>query len=354
MIKILHSADWHLDSPLRGFTPHQRETLRRRMLEIPGRIADLAIREGCDLMLLSGDIFDGPYTRDSVDAVFRALERVGIPVFLSPGNHDPYGPNSPWFRENWPENLHIFTRQSISSYVIPDLSCRVYGAAFQGPDCPGLLDGFRAGGDERYALLVLHGDPAAPNSPYCPVTAAQIRESGLDYAALGHIHAAGRLGGNCAWPGCPMGRGWDETGPKGALLVELEETASIRFLPLDMPRFYDLSTDAGSDPVDAVKQLLPRDNSADFYRVRLTGEVRPGVMERLQGQFSGYPNLTLLDETIPEGNLWETVQEDSLEGIFFRVLRDAAQDQDPETVEALELAAKISRQILQGREVELP
>lgn len=354
MIKILHSADWHLDSPLRCFTARQREALRRRMLDIPGRIADLAIREGCDLMLLSGDIFDGPYTQDSVNAVCRALERVGIPVFLSPGNHDPYGPNSPWFRETWPENLHIFTRQTISSYVIPDLSCRVYGAAFQGPDCPGLLDGFRAGGDERYALLVLHSDPTAPNSPYCPVTAAQVRESGLDYAALGHIHAAGRLGSNCAWPGCPMGRGWDETGPKGALLVELEETASIRFLPLDMPRFYDLSTEAGEDPVGAVKQLLPQDSSADFYRIRLTGEVRPGVMERLQGQLSGYPNLTLLDETIPEGNIWETVQEDSLEGIFFRVLHDAAQDQDPETVEALELAAKISRQILQGREVELP
>lgn len=357
MIKILHSADWHLDSPLRGFNAAQREFLRHQQLSLPGRIADIATREGCDVMLLAGDIFDGPYTRDSVDAVYRALDRVRIPVFISPGNHDHYGPESPWFREKWPNNVHIFTSQTISSFVIRDLSCRIYGAAFQSADCPGLLDHFRAGGQERYALLVLHGDPTAPDSPYCPVTAAQIRESGLDYAALGHIHAAGRMGGEaalCAWPGCPMGRGYDETGLKGVLLTQLEETANVRFLPLDMPRFYDLSTEAGDDPVRSVRELLPVGGSSDFYRIRLTGEVRDGLLDHLRGQFDAYPNLVLLDETIPAGNIWETTQEDSLEGIYFRILRDSAEGQDPQTVEALELAAKLSRQILQGREVELP
>lgn len=356
MIKILHSADWHLDAPLRGFAPRQRESLRNALLRIPDRVADVCIREGCDVMLLSGDIFDGAYTRESYEAVARALRRVRVPVLIAPGNHDFYGGESPWFRENWPENVHIFKRPEISSVSLTGLDCRVYGAAFTGPECPGLLEGFRAGGQERYALLVLHGDPTSVDSPYCPVTAGQVREAGLDYAALGHIHAPGRFGagaGMCAWPGCPMGRGYDETGVKGVLVVELEQEAVIRFIPMDGPRFYDESVAAGDDPVGAVEAILPAGGSADFYRVRLTGEVRGDALERLKGRFENYPNLTLIDETIPAGDIWETAGEDSLEGIYFRILRDAMEGQDSKTIEALELAARISRQILQGREVEL-
>lgn len=357
MIKILHSADWHLDAPLRGFADSQRAFLRERMLRLPDQIADIALREGCQLCLLAGDLFDGAYTPESADALRRALRRMDIPVFIAPGNHDYAGPDSPWLREPWPANVHIFTQPQISSLILPELDCRVYGAGYTAMECPGLLEGFRAGGQERYALLVLHADPTATGSPYCPVTAAQIQEAGLDYAALGHIHAAGRFGagaGMCAWPGCPMGHGYDEAGIKGVLIAELEETANVRFIPLDVPRFYDLSTEAGDDPVGAVSRLLPPEGSRDFFRVRLTGEADPAAVERLNGRFDRYPNLRLLDQTIPTGDLWEKAGQDSLEGLYFQLLQTAAREADPETAGALELAARISRQILQGREVELP
>ena len=45
MMRILHSADWHLDSPLRGFAGEQTQLLRRHMLSLPDRIADIAVRE---------------------------------------------------------------------------------------------------------------------------------------------------------------------------------------------------------------------------------------------------------------------------------------------------------------------
>lgn len=357
MIKILHSADWHMDAPLRGFSEAQRAFLRDRMLRLPDLIADIAIREGCQICLLAGDLFDGAYTRESADALRRALRRMEIPVFIAPGNHDYISPASPWVRESWPDNVHIFTHPQISSQTVPELDCRIYGAGYTAMECPGLLSDFQAGGQERYALLVLHADPTGAASPYCPVTAAQIQDAGLDYAALGHIHAAGRFGagaGMCAWPGCPMGHGYDETGIKGVLVTELEETANVRFIPLDVPRFYDRSTAAGDDPVGAVRRLLPPEGSTDFFRIRLTGEVHRDALERLAGQFDLYPNLCLLDETIPAGDLWETAGQDSLEGLYFQFLQNAARESDPETAETLELAARISRQILQGREVELP
>lgn len=357
MIKILHSADWHMDAPLGGFSHSQRKFLRQQMLRLPDQIADIAIREGCQLCLLAGDLFDGAYTTESVDAMRRAFARMDMPIFIAPGNHDPMGANSPWVLETWPANVHIFPRPQISSLSVPELDCRVYGAGYDAKECPALLDGFQAQGQERYALLVLHADPTSTNSVYCPITAAQIREAGLDYAALGHIHAAGRFGagaGMCAWPGCPMGHGYDETGIKGVLIAELEESAHVRFIPSDVPRFYDESVTAGDDPVGAVERVLPPEGSRDFFRIRLTGEADPAAMERLAGRFDRYPNLRLLDETIPTGDLWESAGQDTLEGVYFRILRTAAEEADAETAEALELAARISRQILQGREVELP
>ena len=61
-MKILHSADWHLDAPLVGRTPEQSALLRQHMLALPDKIAAICRRERCDLMLLCGDLFDGPYT----------------------------------------------------------------------------------------------------------------------------------------------------------------------------------------------------------------------------------------------------------------------------------------------------
>ena len=151
MIRILHTADWHIDAPLRSFTDQQRRELRASLMELPGKIADLCLKEGCDLVLLAGDVFDGPYTREGYEAVYRALERMEVPVFIAPGNHDPYREVSPWVREPWPDNVYLFRRQEISSFAIRELDCRVYGAAHTGPECPGLLESFQAQCAERYA-----------------------------------------------------------------------------------------------------------------------------------------------------------------------------------------------------------
>lgn len=357
MIKLLHSADWHLDAPLRSVSEERARALRREQLRIPGRIAALCRERECDMMLLSGDIFDGNYSPESFRAVQTALAEAAVPVFIAPGNHDYFWEKSPWYREQWPDNVHIFKKNQTESVVVEKLSCRVYGAAFTGPEAPGLLEGFRAECAERYAVAVLHGDPLSPMSPYCPVTTGQVLESGLDYLALGHIHAGNsfRSGATlAAWPGCPMGRGFDETGIKGALVVTLGDTAQAEFCPISGIRFYDLKVRAGKDPLGAVRSRLPAQGSGDFYRVDLVGEAEPPDLERIRAQLGAFPNLILRDRTRPPMELWANADEDSLEGAFFRILRDARQGQDEETVQTLELAAKLSRQILLGQEVELP
>ena len=347
-MKILHSADIHLDAPFAGRTAEAGEYLRRELLAVPGKLADLCVAEGCDLVLLAGDLFDGAYSRESYRALYTALERMAVPVFISPGNHDYCGVNSPWEREVWPENVHIFTKEKLESVALPALDCRVYGAGYQSMDCPGLLEGFRTEGDEKYHIALVHADPTQAATPYCPLTREQIRSSGLSYLALGHVHKTGSfLEGQtrCAWPGCPMGRGYDETGEKGVFVVTLEEEASPDFVPLNTPRFFDLQTDAAS-----WEDLLPPAGSEDFYRITLTGYSTGKPLAAP----AGYPHLELRDETVPETDLWGTAGEDTLEGIYFAMLREAMEGKSEEEQRCIRLAAKLSRQILDGQEVKLP
>lgn len=357
MIKILHSADWHLGAPLLLRDPEQAARLRQAQAELPRLITGICQREGCQLLLLSGDLFDGACGRDTVLSVIQALEEVRIPVFISPGNHDSVTSQSPWETELWPGNVHIFRQPEISSVAIPELNCRIYGAGYRQMDCPGLLDSFQAQQEETYAIGVLHGDPTQISSPYCPITAPQVAQSGFSYLALGHIHKTGafRAGGTlCAWPGCPMGRGYDEQGEKGVLLVTLGEDAQYRFLPLDMPRFFDLHTPAGEDPMQAVSALLPPAGSEDFYRITLTGPCEPFDPELLAAQFPQVPQLVLRDKTTPPVDLWGSAGEDTFEGRYFRLLQGALTDADEDSQRIIRLAATLSRQILDGQEVVLP
>lgn len=356
-MRILHAADFHLDAPLAGFTPDATTRLRREMLTIPGKISEICMKERCELILLSGDLFDGPATVESVRALYRALEETSVPTFISPGNHDFCAPGSPWLTEMWPSNVHVFTKSVVESVAMPELDCRVYGAAFTGMDCGPLLEGFAVEGQETYHIGVFHGDPTQRNSNYNPITQIQVADSGLDYLALGHIHKTGSFTAGktlCAWPGCPMGHGYDETEEKGVLLVELDGWASARFLPLTTTRFFDLEAAVRTTAEEALASVLPGAGSEDFYRITLTGECEKPDLTALKKHFSSCPNLELRDSTVPVADVWSAVGEDSLEGVYFRMLRDAMDGQDEQSRRIALLAARISRKILDGQEVVLP
>ena len=350
MIKILHSADWHLDSPLQ-----MDAALRSELGKIPEKIAALCQKEQCDLVLLAGDLFDGAATPATAQSLKQWLAAMEVPVFITPGNHDFVGGENPWLTEVFPENVHIFTKNVIESVALPELNCRIYGAAFTSMDCHGLLEGFAAQQEEQYAIGIFHGDPTQVTSPYCPITTAQVQASGLDYLALGHIHKGGsfRMGKTlCAWPGCPMGRGYDEEGEKGALIVTLDDTAATRFVALDTPRFYDLEVEAGDDPAAALNRVLPPVGNGDFYRITFVGSSEPLDLSTLQK--TEFPNLKLRDKTVPLVDVWASVGEDTFEGMYFGRLQAAMEDADEDTRRQILLAAQISKKILEGQEVQLP
>jgi len=342
-MKILHSADWHLDAPLLGW-----EALKDRLLSIPSRIAEICRREGCSLVLLAGDLFDGAYTQRSYRAIYDALEEMNVPVFISPGNHDFISPESPYIKEKWPENVHIFRSNQIERITLPGVT--LWGAGYTSMDCEGLLAGFAAE-ETGLQIGILHGD-VSPHSPYCPITKRQVEESGLDYLALGHIHKGDFFtAGNtlCAFPGCPMGKDFGEDGEKGVYIVDTNDLSAPRFVKLGLPAFYDLTT-----PVDALGSVLPPVATEDHYRITLTDHCEKPDLDALQAEFAHIPNLILRDNTLPPLDLWKDAGEDSFAGAYFALLKAQAESPDPETARLYTLAAQLSRQILDGEEVILP
>jgi len=346
-MKILHTADWHLDSPLQG-----ADALRQALTTVPGQIFDICRQEQCDLVLIAGDVFDGPYTPHTFQTLRDVLKAMAVPVFITPGNHDFGSPDSPWTKELWPENVHIFKSAAVTSVALPELDLRIFGAGFEAMDCQPLLAGFRAERPEKYAIGVFHSDATQPNSPYNPITRQQVENSDFDYLALGHIHKADsfRAGKTlCAWPGCPMGRGYDEPGEKGVYIVDLNETAELRFVPLDTPRFYDLQAE-----VTALSAVLPPVASNDYYRVTLTGSCEAPDLEKLQAAYPHIPNLVLRDKTTRPADVWGNAGADTFEGVYFGMLKAALEGADEADQEEILLAAQISRQLLEGQEVSLP
>ena len=354
-MKILHAADLHLDTAFTGHSEDAVRTLKKALASIPDQIVALCQQYDCDILLLSGDLFDGNATAESIQILQNALKEAAIPTFISPGNHDFCSPDSPWLTEFWPANVHIFRRPVIESVSLPELDCRIYGAGFTSMDCPALMTDFRAEGSETFHIGVLHGDPMQKNAPYNPITPAQIAASGLQYLALGHLHTRGAFTAGetlCAWPGCAMGRGNDEVGERGVYLVTVTDSAKAEFIPLDVPCFYDLEVEVLNTPENAILSALPPVGNSDFYRITLTGECEPFSINDLQ--FPQFPHLQLRDRTTPPVDLWECIREDSLTGVYFKMLHDALADADEETAAQITLAAKISRRILDGREVVLP
>ena len=159
MIKLIHGADFHLDSPFSGLAPDQAAQRRREQRELLARLARLARDRQADLVLLAGDLLDGRQTyRETAQALAQTLGEIPCPVLIAPGNHDPYTAKSLYVALDWPDNVHIFSTEAPQCVEFPALKCAVWGNAFTAPhreDDP--LAGFQARGPEGWTrLAVLH------------------------------------------------------------------------------------------------------------------------------------------------------------------------------------------------------
>ena len=230
-------------------------------------------------MLLSGDLLDSDNTYyETGEELIRCLQKIPVPVFIAPGNHDYYSSKSPYARLELPENVHIFTENEIvRSSPCRSWRARLRRGLYRQARPPAAARLSRPRGRACWNLLCLHGEVGARDSKYDPITEEELAASGVDYAALGHIHKASGLkkAGDTwyAWPGCPEGRGFDETGEKTVSIVELgRRLHAATPVSVASRRYEMLRVDVTGATPAGRPHLLPDETVRDVYRITLTGE----------------------------------------------------------------------------------
>ena len=361
-VRIVHAADFHLDSSFAALNAEQARLRRRESRAAAERLTNYVNQNRIDVVLLAGDLFDGEETyRETLEQLLAALGGMNARVFIAPGNHDFYAARSPYATLAWPENVHIFRSAEMERVELPALGCAVYGAAFTAPaQETSLLAGFHAPDDGLLHLGVLHAEVNAAEARYDPVTRGEIAASGLDYLALGHTHEFGglqRAGGTVyAYSGCIEGRGFDELGARGFLTGTVGRgDVQLEFVPFARCRYEILTVDVtGKTPEAALRAALPEDTARDLYRVILTGETdERGVDSKaLEERFaSEFFQFELRDRTRMSEDVWARAEEDSLRGAFLRELRaNYAQASEDERT-ALERAARFGLAALDHRDL---
>ena len=364
MIKIVHIADVHLDSTFAGLSAREREERRAELRRAFSRVCAICREESVDLLLIAGDLFENDYVSGDTPS-FVAAELSAIPdtrVFISPGNHDPYGARSPYRSASFSDNVHIFTEPKISAVDIPSLNTTVYGYGFDSAFLRGSpLERFSVNDKSRINILCAHGDLGNPDSQYGGISEESLTRSFLDYAALGHIHTPGgfkKYGKTvCAYSGCLVGRGFDECGMRGAVVGEIKlGGASLKYRVVGDRRYESVEisvSDARSDEelVREIKGLCSDFGEKTSVKIVLSGMVsrKISVTEGwLARELPPLCELVLSDETIFVPDISGMLSEQSLRGEFCRRASARLESEDEHERQKAALALKLGLDALHG------
>lgn len=292
--QFVHAADLHLGSPLTGLAGRDADLARR--LAAAGRTAfeDLvtfAIEKAVAFVVVAGDIYDGDWADASIGLFFARqvgrLDRAGIPIVMVRGNHDA---ESVITRSiTLPPSVHVFPSNRATTHRLEPWKVALHGRSFPNRaveenlslSYPAALPGW-------FNLGVLHTSCTghAAHATYAPCSVPDLVRRGYEYWALGHIHEYQELSRDpwIVFPGNLQGRSVRECGPRGAVLVSVEDgrVRDVERLVFDRARFERLSVDlSGLAEVATIHQrveaaLRPLAPVAAsrlvLVRVHLTGE----------------------------------------------------------------------------------
>ncbi|UOQ86623.1 metallophosphoesterase family protein [Gracilibacillus salinarum] len=303
-IKFIHCADLHLDSPFKGLKNLPEEWLtdiRKSTFKALDRLIEQAIDLEVDFVIMVGDLFD--QEQQSMQAhmalrdAFQRLQSYNIHAFVSFGNHDFL--SSQTFPRNYPDNVHVFDSENVAEipfYKNDQLMAKVYGFSYQHRAVlTNKVEEYQKTNDDCFHIATLHGSLGNENTNehaiYAPFQLSDLKQSGFDYWALGHIHKREILAEDpmVVYPGNIQGRSTKETGAKGCYIVTMADNqTNLEFIPLS--------------PIEFRKMKL---NASDWTDIT---NITEEIAERLQLQQPQEKILTQLTfEQVPEhGEHWFT------------------------------------------------
>ncbi len=227
-MKILHCADLHLDSKLESNLPKLKSDERKAEVTLGfRRMTEFAEYNGVSVVIIAGDLFDSDIIRKATkEFVLGEIRRLPDITFLYlPGNHDRGSQLAD--EPDLPSNFKIFGK-TWTSFEFQNVV--ITGVELTDDNCRNVYGGLRLDPD-RFNIVTLHGQLGTE----CKADAVNrnlLAEKPIDYLALGHYHSfeSGKIGKTTwCYCGCLEGRGFDEAGDKGFVLLDVAEDNSFTY-----------------------------------------------------------------------------------------------------------------------------
>ena len=350
MVKVLHCADLHLDAPFVCGDVRKSELRRSELLSTFSSMMNYVKLNNIDLVVIAGDLFGSEnVTRDTISMLQREFaDNSSCRFVISPGNHDPFTAESVYSKVKFPSNVYIFRNTSVSVFSFDDINVDVYGYAFVTPELSyNPFKGIRPNINSRINIMCAHGEITSSGKGTCPISVNEIRESGYDYVALGHIHAGSEVekvdDTFYAYSGCLEGRDFGECGYKGAILCEFEKNkcelkASFRKLRF-CKRHYEVEkinvTGAQnlSDVLPKVKAVVEEKGYARdaLVRIVLEGDVSSSLVIS-EANFTSLADnlfyLEVINKTRPLFDVEKLENDPTVRGAFYEAMKPLLESED--------------------------
>ncbi len=365
-VKILHTADIHIGA-LDSFLGEKNEKRRMETLLTFERIMDLAVSEGVQLVAIAGDLFDSNNIEERFyKAVFEKIEKSGIKTVFCAGNHDPLNSESPFLKNPLPQNLFVLGKTD-ECITFEDLQLKVYGRSFSDTYLKG-EEQFTLSADKDYVnLMVQHGELKSDlSSDYNSITPKFVKNSKMDYIALGHVHKKtpiGKIDNTCfAYSGCVEGQGFDELEEKGVYLGEIgKSVCELKFIPVSKRQHIHHKTDVTDiETVSAIaEKIITELNiaygeafSENLYKIELVGEISPEFVISKQELLSRLEDavyfIKIKDSTDLKLDIDSLLKEPSLKGIFVRKMLERTENAPEDKKEIYKKALKLCLKAFSG------
>jgi DNA repair protein SbcD/Mre11 len=378
--RLLHIADLHLDRAFAGMGCQGELAIRRRLglREALRRAGQTALARDCSALTIGGDLYEhdraGAATAAFLVETFASWQPMR--VLLAPGNHDALLTGSIYSRTEWPENVHLFSTADLRPVPITD-GLTVWGLAHLEPAWQGdPLAGDTVGADGGVHLALFHGAELGSRpegkSIHGPFRAADVRARGFAAALCGHYHRR-RVDdvSGLVYPGSPEPLTFDESEPRGPVIVTVAGDGSITHEPLEDNGWHartavaDVIAARGlADVVDAAAAAATAacaglDPDRVILRLDLHGEIDPAVpadtftVETAVRDACGVAGLRVRDLTSPALRVAAITPEGTVRGAFARAVAEAAAGADDEQRRVLDDALRYGLQALGGAEIGL-
>jgi DNA repair exonuclease SbcCD nuclease subunit len=306
LFKFLHAADLHLDSPMRGLERYPgapSDRLRGATRAALENLVQLALDEQVRFVVIAGDVYDGDWPDHNTGLYFvtqmNRLREASVPVLLVAGNHDAANRMTRTLR--LPDHVTVLSSRNPQSVEIDSCGAVVHGQGFARQEVwDNLASTYPAAVRGAFNIGLLHTcatGGSTSHERYAPCSLDDLRSREYDYWALGHIHQRGEVLREplALFPGNLQGRHIRETGPKGCLIVEVDDRqqAQARFEPLDVVRWQRVTVAAR--PEEHVDDLRVRFASQINQQVEGAGDRLLAMRVEITGacraheQFSARP-----------------------------------------------------------------